>query len=305
MRLSDVDLRLLRVFKAVAESGGIVKAQGVLGISQPTISSHIANLEKRLNARLCERGPQGFSLTFAGQEVLQETERMLTYLDGYVARLDEIGKSGEQVVRVGLIDCMATDPNCPLQRAIRKASQKVKGLKLRLGIHDFLDCQTELRSGQLDLAIMGFDESVPTDIEAIRLYDEASSLYCSPDHPCASAGSWEEALNILKESEISAQSFAQDPIGMDLDPALLSDTTSSALWHIEATAHLVLAGTHVGLMPVHYAAHWVDRGQMVMVSPECWQVTSNIHLVRMKGQDLSPAAQCLCDELIEGCAADA
>lgn len=299
MRLSDVDLRLLRVFKAVAESGGIVKAQGVLGISQPTISSHIANLEKRLSVRLCDRGPQGFSLTAAGQEVLDETDRMLDYLDGYVTRLDEIGQSSEQLVRVGLIDCLATDPNCPLQGAIRKASKRAPGLKLRLGIHDFLDCQTELRSGQLDLAVMGFDESVPADIEAIHLYDEVSSLFCSPDHPCAAASSWADAVNMLKESKISAQSFVQDPIGMGLDPALLNDASGSALWHIEATAHLVLAGTHVGLMPVHFAAHWVERGQMVRVSPDGPQVTSNIHLARMKGEDLSPAASILWDELVK------
>ena len=124
MRLSDVDLRLLRVFKAVAEAGGIVKAQGVLGISQPTISAHIANLEKRLNVRLAERGPQGFALTAQGEEVLVETDRMLAYLDQYVSRLDEIGQASEQLVRLGLIDCMATDPHSPLRAAILASKAK-------------------------------------------------------------------------------------------------------------------------------------------------------------------------------------
>lgn len=91
MKLSDIDLRLLRVFKAVAESGGFVKAQAVLGISQPAISSHIANLERRLNVRLCHRGPKGFSLTFQGQQVLDETNRMLDHLDSFADRLNEIG----------------------------------------------------------------------------------------------------------------------------------------------------------------------------------------------------------------------
>ncbi len=61
------------------------KAQGVLGISP-----HIANLDRRLIVRLCNRGAQGFSLAPQGQEVLTETDRMLDHLNAN--RLNAIGK---------------------------------------------------------------------------------------------------------------------------------------------------------------------------------------------------------------------
>jgi len=64
VRLSDIDLRLLRVFEAVAVAGGFVRAQEALGISQPAISSYIAKLESRLNVRLCDRGPKGNKSAF-------------------------------------------------------------------------------------------------------------------------------------------------------------------------------------------------------------------------------------------------
>ncbi len=63
MKLSDIDLKLLRVFQAVAKAQGFGKARDTLGISQPAISAQIAKLEERLGFRLCERGPQGFALT--------------------------------------------------------------------------------------------------------------------------------------------------------------------------------------------------------------------------------------------------
>ena len=66
-RLSDLDLRLLRIFVAVVESGGFSLASARLNVAESTISSHMADLEKRLGMRLCERGRSGFRLTDDGE----------------------------------------------------------------------------------------------------------------------------------------------------------------------------------------------------------------------------------------------
>jgi DNA-binding transcriptional LysR family regulator len=47
-QLSDIDLRLLRVFIAVTESGGFAAAEIKLNINRSTISTHISDLEARL-----------------------------------------------------------------------------------------------------------------------------------------------------------------------------------------------------------------------------------------------------------------
>ena len=46
--VSNPDLHLLRVFIAVAESGGFSKAQIALNVSQSTISTQMIDLETRL-----------------------------------------------------------------------------------------------------------------------------------------------------------------------------------------------------------------------------------------------------------------
>ncbi len=46
--VSDLDLRLLRIFACVVRCGGFSAAQGELGMGQSTISTHIASLETRL-----------------------------------------------------------------------------------------------------------------------------------------------------------------------------------------------------------------------------------------------------------------
>jgi DNA-binding transcriptional LysR family regulator len=58
----------LRLFWAVAEMRGFGAAARALGVSQSTITRRIDELEYRLNARLFVRGPQGVTLTEAGEQ---------------------------------------------------------------------------------------------------------------------------------------------------------------------------------------------------------------------------------------------
>lgn len=68
-RLSDVDFRLLRVFRAVVACGGVSAAELELNIGRSTISRHLTDLEIRLGCKLCLRGPAGFRLTEEGERI--------------------------------------------------------------------------------------------------------------------------------------------------------------------------------------------------------------------------------------------
>lgn len=298
MKLSDIDLRLLRVFKSVAESGGFVKAQAVLGISQPAISSHIANLEQRLNVRLCNRGAQGFSLTPLGQEVLEQTNQMLDHLDTYANQLNAIGEKSVQRIRIGVVDCLATDPQNPLSAAIKTVKAKSKDMTVRIGVYDYLDCLTELRASRLDIAIVGIgtNETLPEDVETIHIYDELSGLYCAPSHPCDGVTDPDELVTLLKKAEISAHSFFMNPMGDSLDMHLFDESADISQGNVESTAYLTLAGTHVGLIPKHYADQWVKEGELVEIAPETYSVVSQFNAVRIKSAALSDVAQQLWHE---------
>ncbi|MFM7786129.1 MAG: LysR family transcriptional regulator, partial [Gammaproteobacteria bacterium] len=61
-QVTDLDLRLLRVFRTVVESGGFAAAELALNVGRSTISKQIKDLETRLGMRLCRRGRGGFAL---------------------------------------------------------------------------------------------------------------------------------------------------------------------------------------------------------------------------------------------------
>ena len=62
-RLDNIDLRLLRVFVVLADAGGFAQAQITLNLSQSTLSTHLAELEKRIGGQLCLRGRNRFRRT--------------------------------------------------------------------------------------------------------------------------------------------------------------------------------------------------------------------------------------------------
>lgn len=64
-------LREIQVLLAVSECGSMIKAAHRLGMSQPAVSSAIANLEMALGVRLFDRGPRGVEPTIYAQVLIK------------------------------------------------------------------------------------------------------------------------------------------------------------------------------------------------------------------------------------------
>ena len=71
-----LDWNDVRTFLAVAESGSLNAAARSLGMTQPTISRRMEDLEYRLGARLFSRSSRGVALTDAGQAVREQAANM-------------------------------------------------------------------------------------------------------------------------------------------------------------------------------------------------------------------------------------
>jgi DNA-binding transcriptional LysR family regulator len=66
----------LRYFLAVARAGTLARAASSLAINATTVSRRLSGLEERVNTRLFDRTPDGYTLTHAGQDLLRRAERM-------------------------------------------------------------------------------------------------------------------------------------------------------------------------------------------------------------------------------------
>jgi DNA-binding transcriptional LysR family regulator len=66
-------LRDLHVFQTIAECGSMAKAAQKLGVSQPTVSEVIADLEHTFGVRLLDRSSRGVELTIYGNALLKRS----------------------------------------------------------------------------------------------------------------------------------------------------------------------------------------------------------------------------------------
>jgi len=66
----------LRIFLAVARTGGLLSAARRLGIDHTTVARRLSALEAAVGARLVDRSPRGARLTDAGLKLLQHAERI-------------------------------------------------------------------------------------------------------------------------------------------------------------------------------------------------------------------------------------
>jgi DNA-binding transcriptional LysR family regulator len=99
--ISRMDWDDYRHFLAVARAGRLSAAGRQLGVDHATVGRRIKALEVALGANLFDRSPQGYSLTDAGQRLVDIAEEMETAVIGATAQIGGKGKVVSGTVRVG------------------------------------------------------------------------------------------------------------------------------------------------------------------------------------------------------------
>ena len=278
-RLSDVDVRLLRVFRAVVECRGFTNAQAILNVGQPTISGHVANLEERLGMRLCDRGRAGFRLTSKGQRVYEEVIQLFKAHEQFENATLELKGTLSGYLNVGVIDSVVTDPNCPIVDALDSFNERSNEVIVRLEIMTPDDLTRAVLDSDIDVAIGTFDQLVP-GLNYDFIYVEHNNLYCGRNHPIMRIGD----RNGIRDSVRTARKVMRTYLeGADLYPLGQDDGIAHAqVRYLEAASILILGGGHVGFLPTHYADRWVTTREMHPVLPDEYEYQSKFYIMTHK-----------------------
>ncbi len=98
---TPIELRQLRYFVAVAEELHFGRAAERLHMSQSPLSRAIRELERELGVVLFVRTTRRVELTPAGSLLLERARRALAEIDGAVADVRRLTRSGDGVLRLG------------------------------------------------------------------------------------------------------------------------------------------------------------------------------------------------------------
>lgn len=91
----NLDMTSLRSFVAVADTGGVTRASGLLNLTQSAVSMQLKRLEDSLDAGLLDRSGRTVALTPQGEQLLGYARRILALNDEIHARLTATEFEGE------------------------------------------------------------------------------------------------------------------------------------------------------------------------------------------------------------------
>ena len=174
-------LRQLQFLVALRAEGSFVAAAEAVGVTQPTLSAGIKDLEIALGATLVERGRQGAVLTPAGEEAADRAARAIGEVEEMVRSVQAAGEPFSGTFRLGAIPTIAP---FLLPRVLPLLNRKFPKLRLQLR-EDLTGRLVEaLRMRTLDAALIALPYEA-SGIAVAPIADDEFLFLCPPEHPLA------------------------------------------------------------------------------------------------------------------------
>lgn len=266
----------LDIFIALAKERHFGRAAEALGITQPSVSSAIRQLEDQLGVQLVFRGSRFMGLTPEGQRVLDHAKRIAgdMRLLREEMRAVRAGLSGN--LRLGVIPTalpMVADltgvfleahPNVRLSTLSRTSTEILAGLEAM----------------DLDAGITYLDNEPLGRVTAVPLYTEFYRLICAPGSPLADRRevTWAEVAGQplclltadMQNRRIVNQHLAE--AGVTAAPTVESNSTVALIAH-------VMTGHWASVVPMRLAAMFGGDRRVVAIPIVAPEVEHSVGLI--------------------------
>lgn len=179
--LDLMDLRQLRYFVAVAETGNISTAAKKIFLTQPALSRQIKALENEFGQCLLERRAHSVHLTPVGEGLLREARELLHHADQVLERVRASGRGVR--LRIGYAPSLACGI---LAVAVDNFTQTHPDAKVELFDLSTGEMLAECENNKLDIILTVASDTKTTDLKWIPLACTNWTLAVNRKHPFAS-----------------------------------------------------------------------------------------------------------------------
>ncbi|MFB9717198.1 LysR family transcriptional regulator [Planobispora longispora] len=201
----DLELRHLRIVRAVAEAGSVTKAATHLGLAQPALTAQLKRIERVLGGTLFDRDHNGARPTPLGELVLSRARVLLPAAQELQEEAVRLANAGGEIPRYrlgatngpilgGLVDRLATAwPSTPVTTCTSWSAKELT---------------TMVMMGRLDFALIGACGESPPPVEGpvawLTVGTDPVFVLLNDDHPLV--GRQEVALG-----ELAGEQWAVTP----------------------------------------------------------------------------------------------
>lgn len=283
-----MDLWQLHIFVSVVDKKSFSKASETINLSQPTVSTHIKELEEHFQCRLLDRLGKVTEPTRAGLILYDYAKKLLALRnETQTAMLDFLGKTkgtlavGGSTIPAGYI----------FPRLMGLFKQAYPDVSISLSAGDTSQITRKVKSGELELGVVGARTEDPA-IEQEKLVRDEMKLIVPAGHPWAGkssipcdqlfsqpfiarergSGTW---LSILK---------SMDEAGFDSRKLTPAVTMGSSVSVIQG----VLNNVGISILSIMAVAEELRTGRLHALAVEGLDLTRYFYLTLSKKRSHSP-----------------
>jgi molybdate transport repressor ModE-like protein len=260
---SAIDLRQMRVFIAVAESGSFTQASRRIHLSQPAVSRAVAALEKEIGVPLLERSGKRASLTNAGQRLLSRGRRLLAEAVALREELQASERLGAGSLR------LAADPSAChylLPAVLREFKESFPACAWTVMPTSAVAALELVREKSVEVAMVTRPLRLPASARFERLFEEELVFAVAASHPWgagreASSRDIERYSFLLPEKE----SDSYELIDRYFARRSLRLKVLAELGSVEAIRAMAAYGLGVGILPRWAISGTAEEGKLVAI----------------------------------------
>jgi len=283
----------LEMFIALANERHFGRAAEVCGVTQPTLSSAIKQLEDQLGVQLVFRGSRFQGLTPEGQRVLDWGRRIVGDMRALKDEMRTVRSGLSGNLRIGVI------PTALPMVAQLTGPFTAKHPNVRVSIlsRTSTEILTGIESLDLDAGITYLDNEPLGRVAQVPIYAEFYRLLCAPGTPLADRDqvTWSEVADQplclltgdMQNRRIVNQHLAE--AGANVMPQIESNST------IALTSH-VLTGRWSSIVPRQLAQMFTAGGQLRAIPIVAPEVEHLVGLITARRDPLTPVLAALIAE---------
>ena len=282
----------LEMFIALANERHFGRAAEVVGVTQPSLSSAIRQLEDQLGVQLVYRGSRFQGLTPEGQRVLDWARRIVGDMRALKDEMRSVhaGLSGN--LRIGVIPTalpMVADLTAPF-------TARHPNMRVTLLSRTSAEILEGIDSLELDAGITYLDNEPLGRVMQTPLYTEFYRFLCAPGSPLAARDriSWHEVASVplclltadMQNRRIVNQHLAE--AGARVQAMVESNSTIALVSHVRS-------GLWASVVPMKLAEMFTGQGLVAIpiVEPEAEHL---VGLITTRRDPQTPVLQALMEE---------
>jgi DNA-binding transcriptional LysR family regulator len=286
---SAVEIRQLRAFVAIAETGTFTAGALRVHVTQAAISMQIRQLESEIGARVFVRAPRHVILTEAGEQLLRRARHILREHDAALDEIAELAGAERGRLRIGSASAMVLTEQLPaILKELRKQHPAAE-ISVTSGTSEVLVDQ--ILAGEVDIAFV----SLPVDVRGIkteRLSEDQLVAIASPRHRLAKQRTI-DAYTLAGERLILGERGGNTRRLIDqfFAQAGVSLRVAMELSRQQAIKRMVEEDMGVGIVPLQSVKEEVEKGRLIRWWIEGAEINWELGIAQLSNGYDSPIMQ--------------